>query len=300
MAQCGGRLKWSRHTCRREPDFELRARRLRDHRRRPGRRRPPARRFHHAAMLGSPSTPTRPWPGWTPCSMRSRPRAAGGSTSASSKWSPTRTRPGGKVSSLSGGGRQACGAGARWSRARPAAARRTTNHLDLDGIHQWLEGLIRTFAARSSSSPRPRLPRQRRHPHHRARPRPAGELPERFSDYQRRKAEELEAEEKAAAPLTVPRPGGVDPQGRGGPAHPQRRPRASAPRPCATRAARRHASATSAWRSTPATRAARWSPNHRVSKRYGDKVVVRISPPHPAHVASASSAQPWRRQDHAV
>ncbi|WP_418647093.1 ATP-binding cassette domain-containing protein [Thauera butanivorans] len=105
-----------------------------------------------------------------------------------------------KVSSLSGGGVK------RVSLARALVAEpdlllldEPTNHLDLDGI-LWLEGLIREFrgavivithdrvfldniATRIIELDRGRL----------------ASYPGRFADYQRRKAEELEAEEKAAA-----------------------------------------------------------------------------------------------------
>ncbi|MFT3759320.1 ATP-binding cassette domain-containing protein [Thauera sp.] len=107
---------------------------------------------------------------------------------------------GAKVSSLSGGGVK------RVSLARALVAEpdlllldEPTNHLDLDGI-LWLEGLIREFrgavivithdrvfldniATRIIELDRGRL----------------ASYPGRFADYQRRKAEELEAEEKAAA-----------------------------------------------------------------------------------------------------
>ncbi|TXH84675.1 ATP-binding cassette domain-containing protein [Thauera aminoaromatica] len=108
--------------------------------------------------------------------------------------------PAAKVSSLSGGGVK------RVALARALVAEpdlllldEPTNHLDLDGI-LWLEGLIRDFrgavivithdrvfldnvATRIIELDRGRL----------------ASYPGRFSDYQRRKAEELEAEEKAAA-----------------------------------------------------------------------------------------------------
>ncbi|WP_341643725.1 ATP-binding cassette domain-containing protein [Thauera sp. SDU_THAU2] len=107
---------------------------------------------------------------------------------------------GAKVSSLSGGGIK------RVSLARALVAEpdlllldEPTNHLDLDGI-LWLEGLIREFrgaiivithdrvfldniATRIIELDRGRL----------------ASYPGRFADYQRRKVEELEAEEKAAA-----------------------------------------------------------------------------------------------------
>jgi ABC transport system ATP-binding/permease protein len=108
--------------------------------------------------------------------------------------------PAAKVSSLSGGGVK------RVALARALVAEpdlllldEPTNHLDLDGI-LWLEGLIRDFrgavmvithdrvfldnvATRIIELDRGKL----------------ASYPGRFSDYQRRKAEELEAEEKAAA-----------------------------------------------------------------------------------------------------
>jgi len=108
--------------------------------------------------------------------------------------------PAAKVSSLSGGGVK------RVALARALVAEpdlllldEPTNHLDLDGI-LWLEGLIRDFrgavivithdrvfldniATRIIELDRGRL----------------ASYPGRFSDYQRRKAEELEAEEKASA-----------------------------------------------------------------------------------------------------
>ena len=93
---------------------------------------------------------------------------------------------------------EARGAGrARWSvGARRAAARRADQPSRLHVDHVARRPAARLQGQRAVHHPRPQLPRQRRHPHHRTRPRPAAVLSRQFHAPTRRaRREQLEIEE---------------------------------------------------------------------------------------------------------
>ena len=180
-----------------------------------------------------------------------------------------------------------------------------TNHLDIDGI-ALLEELLAQGTGRDRHHARPRVPRPRRDPHRRARPRPAALLPGQLRGV--RAAQGRAARGGSGGEPQVRQVlgagGGLDPQGRRGAAHAQRRPRAAARAAARERAARRERIGNvTPRRWMRASAPASWSPSSRTSaKRFGG--TRRSSPAcRPAHHARRSHRHhrpERRRQDHAA